>query len=337
MPRQKASIVAGTAAGSSAAAGAPPSRKGTVARSMSIAPLALAVLAQVGGIGKGGGTGGAPPVGTQAVKCATGIADFQACHDRYATGCSQGGKYDGYLNSLKNQLIDPASEPQHSFKVDDLLALEKELPPGLTKANHEEFEDAMRALGEGEVAALNGYLYYAKDGGSESTNCLLSGPDDIDFHIGIGGDPSLVAKAAHHQLTPMDRKQAVIVEMTPHWRAEYAPSWSVAQLQKAVGRQVYVVGQLLADNEHDNPGDDCAHVDATSHADATGHCWRPTIWELHPVTRFWVCARAQCAPDGAGPGWTSLESFASAPQVAAVPPQPAPPGGAGGVGTAPGK
>jgi hypothetical protein len=289
---------------------------------MSVAPLALAVLAQVGVIGHGGGTGATvAPTSTQAARCGTGIADSQACHDRYPTGCSAAGGYDGYLNSLKNQLVDPAGDPQHVFHVPDLVELEKQVPAELTKVNHETLEGQMGALGEGEVASLNGYLYYAKNGGAESSNCLLDGADDIDFHIGIGSDAGTAARAQAKSpgLSSAERSQAVIVEMTPHWRARYELGWSLAEVQKAVGRQVYVVGQLLADNEHDDAKDDCAY-------NGTGgpgpHCWRATIWELHPVTRFLVCAAASCQESGVGPGWTPLESFDPSKASPAAAPSP---------------
>jgi hypothetical protein len=299
---------------------------------MSVAPLALAVLAQVGVIGNGGGTGtGAGPTSTQAVKCGTGITDYQSCHDHYATGCSGAGGYDGYLNALKNELVDPAGEPQQAFDVPGLKALEKDLPADLTKTNHETLEAQMSGLGEGEVASLTGYLYYAKDGGAESSNCLLKGADNIDFHIGIGGDAGIAAKARAKTpgLSPAERSQAVIVEMTPHWRAKYEPGWNLALVQKAVGRQVYLVGQLLADNEHDDAKDDCAYAGAGGPPGPS--CWRGTVWELHPVTRFLVCAAARCDPKGTGAGWTSLESFdpAKANEAAATrAPVPASPGAA---------
>jgi hypothetical protein len=298
---------------------------------MSVAPLALAVLAQVGVIGHGGGTGEtAGPTSTQAVKCGTGITDYQSCHDHFATGCSAAGGYDGYLNALKNELVDPAGQPQNAFDVPHLKTLENELPKDLTKDNHEALKAQMSALGEGEVASLNGYLYYAKDGGAESSNCLLKGADNIDFHIGIGADADVAAraKAKNPGLSPGDRSQAVIVEMTPHWRAKYEPGWNLALVQKAVGRQVYVVGQLLADNEHDDAKDDCAYTGAGGPGPK---CWRGTIWELHPVTRFLVCTAASgsCADSGTGAGWTPLESFdpAKADQAAATKaPSPASPG-----------
>jgi hypothetical protein len=319
MPPQETSTASGPPPGTPASAGAPPGGaasqpvrrtwKGTAARGMSVAPLALAVLAQVGVIGHGAGTSEtAGPTSTQAVKCATGIMDYQSCHDHYATGCSAAGGYDGYLNALKNELVDPTGQPQHVFHVPDLVELEKQLPADLTKLNHETLKDPMSALGEGEVSSLNGYLYYAKDGGAESSNCLLKGADNIDFHIGIGADAGIAAKAKAKTpgLSPAERSQAVIIEMTPHWRAKFEPGWNLAEVQKAIGRQVYVVGQLLADNEHDDAKDDCAYTGAGGPGPK---CWRPTIWELHPVTRFLVCAAASCQENGTGAGWTPLESF----------------------------
>jgi len=332
MPPQETSTASGPPPGPPAGAGAPPggaasqpvkqvSRKGTAARGMSVAPLALAVLAQVGAIGHGSGAGETQALtSTQAAKCATGITDYQACHDHYGTGCSAAGGYDGYLNSLKNELIDPAGQPQHVFHVPDLVELEKQVPAELTKVNHETLKAQMSALGEGEVAALDGYLYYAKDGGAESSNCLLKGADNIDFHIGIGSDAGIAgkAKAKSPGLSPAERSQALIVEMTPHWRAKYEPGWNLALVQKAIGRQVYLVGQLLADNEHDDAKDDCTY---TGTGGPGPNCWRPTICELHPVTRFLVCAAASCEENGIGAGWTPLESFDPGTTSAAATPK----------------
>jgi hypothetical protein len=316
---------AGVGASSGSAApqpATPPAKKGTAARAMAAAPLVLAGLAQVGVIGHGGA---APSLtGTLAVKCGTGITDYQTCHDRYPTGCSAGGAYDGYLNSLKNELIEPTTEPQLAFDVPALIQLEGKLPAELGPTNHEALKDAIGALGEGEVSSLKGYLYYAKNGGGESSNCGLQGAENIDFHIGIGPDAAAASRAKKPGLTVEERHAAVIVEMTPHWRAENQPGWTLAQLTKAVGRQVYVVGQLLADNEHHDAKDDCAYS-----VPPKAGCWRPTVWELHPVTRFLVCD-GDCSGDpSATPtpaGWTPLEKF-NPPKdgTAAAASQPPPP------------
>ena len=46
-----------------------------------------------------------------------------------------------------------------------------------------------------------------------------------------------------------------MVEMTPQYRADFAPEWTIEALKKLLGKQVRVVGQLMADNEHNNTRD----------------------------------------------------------------------------------
>jgi hypothetical protein len=265
-----------------------------------VAPVALALLAQGGVLGGGAGTGAAAPTpgDTQPAVCGEGIADNQTCHSQYPTGCSAKAGYDGYLNYLKNQLIDPARTPEQFKTPADLVALDGQLPDGLAKNNHGDFVSDLAALGDGKIVALTGYLYYAQKGGTESSNCGLTAPEDIDFHIGIGPQ----ALDTSQQLSAADKKSAVIVEMTPHWRAQYKPAWTLDLLHGALGRQVRVTGQMLVDNEHDVASDDCALEGHTS------RCWRASVWELHPVTRFQVCGADSCtATDDAG--WVDLESF----------------------------
>jgi hypothetical protein len=327
----------------------PSSKKGVVSRRLlPYVPLALGLLAQTGVVGSGGGAGGGTaaavaPGDIQPKACADNIADYRECHDNYPTGC--GKSYDAYLNWLKNLDFDPQKQVTlPPLKAQDLIAKDKSLPAGLTKSNHEQFQKDLQALGEGEAAVLVGVLYYAKEGGKESSNCGLQGPSDIDFHIGIGAPDPLVAKLAggaklspadHHQMT----SQSVIVEMTPHWRAAHQPGWTLALVQKAVGRPVRLTGQLMADNEHHVPHDDCAETGAGP------ACWRASIWELHPVTGFQVCRAGSCPDDGSGGEWVDLETFgaggATAPAPAAVtqspppPPSAAPAGAAGGTEVTP--
>jgi hypothetical protein len=311
------------------------SRNGVVGRRLlPYVPLALGVLAQTGVVGSGGGAAGSgaagavAPGGLQPTVCADNIADYRECHDTYPTGC--GKAYDAYLNWLKNLDFDPQKlVTQPPLTPQDLVAKDRSLPAGLSKSNHQQFQQQLQALGEGEAAVLVGVLYYAKEGGKESSNCGLQGPPDIDFHIGIGPPGPLADKIAqkvglsptdHHQMT----SQSVIVEMTPHWRAEHQPDWTVAMVQKAVGRQVRVTGQLMADNEHHVAKDDCAVTGAGP------ACWRASIWELHPVTDFQVCRAASCPADGSGGDWVALESFAggAAPPAAVAPAPAAAPAGA---------
>jgi len=251
---------------------------------------------------------------TAAAKCEDGLENERECHSGYPTGCSPTAQYDGYLNFLKNQHPPRDSKPVRLFtSLGDYQDLDSRTPPQLSKANHLAFKTQLEAMGEGQTHAVVGYLYYAKQEGAESSNCELTAPDDTDFHIGIGFDKAVAASAMPHAVrTAADKAAltdtAVIVEMTPQYRADFAPEWTLADLRAVIGKQVKVAGQLMADNEHNVPKDNCG---LTGHL---GSCWRASIWELHPVTSFQFCTLkdAECAPNG--PGWEDLGAPAAPPK-----------------------
>jgi hypothetical protein len=277
------------------------------------APLALALLVQNAYL-PGGGSG-PEERGADAAVCEDDIEGFRGCHSEYPTGCSKAGRYDAYLNLLKNQLVPPTTAPVKFLSRSDFADLSKNTPTELTRGNHADLGDNLAQLGEGRVFGVVAYLYYAQKGGtSESSNCQLSDIDDIDFHIGIGFDPALAAKlvkkkgTAKTKLSEDEKAQltqtSIIIEMTPHYRAQFRSEWTLDLVKSAVGRQVRVIGQLLADNEHNNKKDNCSYPGANQTS-----CWRASVWELHPVTQFQVCtsANGQCADNSTD--WTSLEDL----------------------------
>ena len=97
--------------------------------------------------------------------------------------------------------------------------------------------------------------------------------------------------------------------MSPHWRAQFQPAWTLAALAPVVGRQVRVVGQLLVDNEHFDPK---RRLRVPRRRPT---CWRASVWELHPVTRFQVCSSGTCSETGGG--WVDLEDLGTAVASAA--------------------
>jgi hypothetical protein len=239
-----------------------------------------------------------PPGDTvEAVVCADDIEDYVACHSEYPTGCNSNGRYDAYLNLYKNQVEFSVSQPNRWFTtLSQFAQLENDLPSDLSKNNQSSLLDQLRKLGEGEVVGAMGYMYSVKPEGPESSNCQLEPGDNnenVDFHIYMGFDSSLASKIRNKTLTPADRKQvnpnSVIIEMTPHYRATYHPEWTLDAVKSAAGQQIRVVGQLLVDNEHFVKSQDCGREDHTD------KCWRATVWELHPVTRFEVCQSGDCS------------------------------------------
>lgn len=305
------------------------------------APLALALAMNAVPASQTASSAGEPSAGIVAAKCSD-VTDFQDCHSRYPTGCSAAGGYDAYLNYWKNQLIAPtaSSNPVKYFtQLQDYQSLDAKIPAGLTQDNQADYQDQLKQLGEGQLYGVIGYLYYAQHTSAESSNCDLTGPtgdpefSNVDYHIGIGFDPlpttqqtpAETAKAATEAARePTTRRKSppkrpptsgsgtsdlqqnsIIVEMTPHDRFKYEHEiWTLANLQKAVGRQVKVVGQLLIDNEHNLPSQNCATATTASQKQT---CWRASVWELHPVVTFQVCPNVSCAQDSTN--WVELDQL----------------------------
>ena len=267
------------------------------------------------------------------------VADFQDCHSRYPSGCSAAGGYDVSLNLLKNVLT-PASTPVSYLTRQDYANLDAHIPAGLTSTNHGQFEDQLKQMGEGNVYGLIGYLYYSQHTTAESSNCDLTGPPgdpeyaNVDYHIGIGFDPTVAqslqggapSAAAEAAATLAKRKpkpkptpgggnsfltlqqNSVIVEMTPHYRFQFEPgTWTYDNLQKVTGKQVMVVGQLIIDNEHNLPSQNCATATTAAQKQT---CWRASVWELHPVMRFQVCSKPtnDCSANDSA-GWVELDQL----------------------------
>jgi hypothetical protein len=250
------------------------------------------------------------PDNVTAVQCEDNIADFQACHANYPTGCSKTAGYDAYLNYLKNGTPSPASGGITFLDQSAFDNLNAGTPNGLGQGNnHADFKQQLNNLGEGTQRGVIGYLYYFEATGAESSNCELTGPDkdggNVDFHIGIGFDQTLTSQVnAKNPAKPPQalQQKSVIVEMTPHYRAQFQDGiWTLANLTPALGHKVRVVGQLLVDSEHNKPADNCA-LDGTT-AEKT-RCWRYSIWELHPVTIFEYCQDDSCTQNSSN--WIPL-------------------------------
>jgi hypothetical protein len=48
---------------------------------------------------------------------------------------------------------------------------------------------------------------------------------------------------------------------------------------------------------------------------ATSTCWRLSIWEIHPVTAFYVCTATGGCPTADGTGWTKLEDWSGTGKI----------------------
>jgi len=211
---------------------------------------------------------------------------------------------------LKNQVNFSSDRPERFLAEADYAKLEKGLPPELGKFNHGQFSTQLATLGEGKLHGLVGYLYAIEHEKEESSNCQLpAGPENtnVDFHIWIGFDEGIAAKLrGKKKLTPKENdsltRESAIVEMTPHYRARFHPEWTLEAIRSHVGEQVRVVGQLMVDNEHNTSNQNCGR------ADAKPSCWRMSVWELHPVTEFQFCRKADGCSVTAATDWLDVDA-----------------------------
>ncbi|HEX9460144.1 MAG TPA: hypothetical protein VGA84_13415 [Thermoanaerobaculia bacterium] len=249
------------------------------------------------------------------------VGDFSDCHDNFPTGCTHSTRpgYDAYLNYLKNQVVSPTPPQGDRLSADGFAVLEENLPPTLGTRNHADHAVELAQAGEGQVREVVGFLYYFENTGKprrhqtngETSNCQLLGTANSDFHLGIGFDPNMASRirsgTVKHVIgaPPAEAEQTSIIgEMTPHMRAELHPGWTLARLNRAVGRQILVRGQLVVDNDHVNAKDDCGNPNANTDA-----CWRASVWEIHPITEFFVCTGTQpCDPNDLST-WKRLENL----------------------------
>jgi hypothetical protein len=310
-----------------------PPHSGSFARRVApFAPLALA-LAMQPGVTKT--TSNAVPTAQfgdlQAVQCED-VQDSEQCHAKYRSGCNSSSQtYDTYLNFLKNTIdFSGAAQPtsflnsleQFQAKEQQLQAVEQQLRVTLGKDNHSQFAEPLKKLGEGSLQGAVGYLYAVKaetGGSGETSNCKLSqNESDVDFHIFIGFDSNLAAQIITHpdSIKLSDKGKSIVVEMTPHYRAAFQPNWTSDLLKQERGRKVKIIGQLMVDNDHNSTKDNCGLAGAGS------TCWRATIWELHPVTKFQVCMAKNNDCDLNSSDWVDLEKISSGDATGTQAPHP---------------
>ena len=257
---------------------------------------------------------------------------LEQCHAQFADGCSAAARpsYDAYLDFLKDQDPDPSLTSTKNLAAADFQGLETKLrqlsstksgkgkakkSQPLNASNHASFAKQLAGLGEGNIYTVIAYLYFAEDTGarnppnSETCNCKLVAPNTFDFHIGLGFDKALADRIRQTKPQPVNGhpttmdKTSVVAEMTPYPRTTRHPNWSFDRVNALQGQQVKVVGQLMADNGHFNAKDDCGLQGAAA------SCWRSTVWEVHPLMKFYVCnVNSGCDASSPDSAWTDLDN-----------------------------
>ena len=129
-------------------------------------------------------------------------------------------------------------------------------------------------MSEGDLVELRGFVIQdsprPKPAEPESVNCRLTKAENNDIHIPIVEDNEDQEFAA------------IVVEVIPQGRPD---GWKSKKLKRAArdDRPVIVRGRLFYDNKHLVNGDQDRD---------NGEPKRFSLWEIHPVSAFYVCFRA---------------------------------------------
>jgi hypothetical protein len=229
--------------------------------------------------------------------CATTFGD---CHPE---GCGAPETPQASLNSTKRRL--PSETNARTLSFADLKSLQQ--AANNLVGQHNELTQAERdtlvnlstsggSVREGRLVKVRGFLAqglepHANTSG-ESVNCRFSGNDRNDFHI------SVVENSGE------DEFKGIVVEMIPQDRDT---NWTLTKLKniRQQGKRILVIGALFYDNIH--------IVNNDPNHSIGGQPKRTSLWEVHPITKFFVCTKASnncsAASTSASSGWKRLEDF----------------------------
>jgi hypothetical protein len=204
----------------------------------------------------------------------------------------------GLRNLAKRHVPDPSCTPK-PLTLDDARSLQNYIDNtfGDARTTKTKFEPTRSLrniatfdgkMGEGDLLRLSAYLVVARDEGSESVNC--AGNDGTDIHI------SVAPKSAHP--TEYD---GIVAEMIP--QLPRPTGWDSTTLNRLAGKQVLIIGSLTYDNEH--------YVNDSAPA-KSGQPKRFSLWEVHPITAFYVCPAGDGCDAAQLGQWVTLTDWAKA-------------------------
>jgi uncharacterized protein YgiM (DUF1202 family) len=252
-----------------------------------IAPLAAPAPPAPPGSGRFGSEAGSnpacPPVGT---------------HNVNGRPAPLGSTTDAGLRNLAKRHL-PAARTPTPLVPADFVALQHDVDSAFadatgTKTQFTPSRDGLKNLktttgtvSEGDLVQLAAFVTAAHQEAAESVNC--GSVDGADIHISIG-----TRNATEFE--------GIVAEMIP--QLPRPAGWDVATLNRlhTSQTQVLLVGGLTYDNEHLVNGD--------PRHPKSGQPKRVSLWEIHPITSFYVCATGTCDPAHIEQ-WVTLTDWAS--------------------------
>jgi Bacterial SH3 domain len=206
---------------------------------------------------------------------------------------------DAGLRNLAKRHV-PASATPTTLALADFVDLQHEIDvtfadAAQTRTQFTPTRDALRnlhtttgAVSEGDLVQLAAFVTAAHQEMAESVNC--GGTDGTDIHVSIGPP----------RATEFD---GLVAEMIP--QLPRPAGWDVPTLTRlhTAAAQVLLVGGLTYDNEH--------LVNSDPQHPKRGQPERISLWEIHPITDFLVCAAAGPCDPAHREQWTTLTDWAS--------------------------
>ncbi|HKO54952.1 MAG TPA: SH3 domain-containing protein [Thermoanaerobaculia bacterium] len=230
----------------------------------------------------------APMAAAKKAGCATSLGK---CTD---IGCAEEGTSHALLNAAKHG---PPTGSLRKLTFAQFAALQDAAMKLVGEGAQLDEEDrktirklkvGSQTLGEGTLASIVGFISGKPHPNSgESVNCGLGGLANNDIHI------SIVPEAGDEEF------DGIVVEMIPQDRPSQWTPTALGKVAKAE-QKVMVVGQLFYDSVH--------RVNKNAKKPIGGQPKRMSLWELHPVTEFFVCTEDDCTASSKK-GWTKLEDL----------------------------
>jgi len=234
-----------------------------------------------------------PKKKTGSKPCATTLS---ACGE---IGCAKPNSADALLNKLKRQI--PSEHTPLVLTIDDFEKLQESADTlvgqhvSLREAKRAKLKDLSVSNGtvaEGDFVEIQGFLVgVPHPNKKESVNCRLTGSTNNDFHLTLSR-------------TPNDSDfEGIVVEMIPQGRNT---KWTTPRLTRIEQQKsmVRVRGSLFYDNKHSINDDEDNPMG--------GQPPRFSLWEVHPITEFDVCATPPCG--NSEDGWVRLADVKLQPQ-----------------------